>query len=62
MRFSGLVSVKPSMSGHAGNVRQPWAKDAKPDRMIVGRESGSARHADGIRTSGAIYRSKNAAR
>jgi hypothetical protein len=55
------LSVKRSMSGHLQNVRQSRADGAKPDRMIVGRESGSARHASGIRAGYAIYRSKNAA-
>src|SRR3954464_7494868 len=52
------LSAKPSMSGHTRNVRQSWADDAKPDRMIVGRESGSARHARGGRAGYAICRSK----
>jgi hypothetical protein len=48
------LSVKRSMSGHLRNVRQSRADGAKPDRMIVGRESGSARHASGIRAGYAI--------
>jgi hypothetical protein len=36
------VSVKRSMSGHPQNVRHSGAEDAKPDKMIVGRESGPA--------------------
>ena len=36
------LSVKPSMGGHLRNVRQSRADNAKPDTMIVGRESGSA--------------------
>ena len=38
-------SAKPSMSGHPRNVRQSRADGANPDRMIVGRENGLARHA-----------------
>jgi hypothetical protein len=37
------------MSGHPRNVRQSWAEDAKSDKMIVGRESGSAPDAGGTR-------------
>src|SRR4051794_7387853 len=47
LRFYWGVSAKPSMSGHPRNVRQSWAEDAKPDKMIVGRESGSAPDAGG---------------
>jgi hypothetical protein len=36
------VSVKGPMSGHPVNVRQSWAEGAKPDSMIIGRESGPA--------------------
>jgi hypothetical protein len=36
------------MSGYPRNVRQPWAKDAKPDGTIVGRaDMKPARQADG---------------
>src|SRR3954451_6401476 len=38
------LSVKPSMSGHLRNVQQSRGDGAKPDRVIVGREHGSARH------------------
>jgi hypothetical protein len=43
------LSVKRSMSGHPPNVRQSWAEDAKPDKMIIGRESGSAPNVGGTR-------------
>src|SRR3954463_10003032 len=46
---SWVLSAKPSMSGHPRNVRQSWAEDVKPDKMIVGRESGSAPDAGGTR-------------
>src|SRR3954449_3494174 len=49
VHFSWGVSAKPSMSGHPRNVRQSWAEDAKSDKMIVGRESGSAPDAGGTR-------------
>ena len=52
------VSAKRSMSGHRQNVRQPSDWGANPDKMIVGRENGSARHAGGIRAGCATYHSK----
>src|SRR3954452_10704776 len=45
--LSMALSVKPSLSGHPRNVRQSLAEDAKPGKMIVGRESGSAPDAGG---------------
>jgi hypothetical protein len=49
------------LSGQLRNVRQPWDQDAKPDSMIVGRESGPSRDLTASLPSAASYRSKNAA-
>jgi len=34
------VSVKPTVTGHPGCVRQPWHPHEKADKMIAGRENG----------------------
>jgi len=35
-----VVSVKRTMTGHPGSVRQPWHPHGKADKMIAGRENG----------------------
>ena len=35
-----MVSVKPTIAGHPGCVRQSWHRHEKTDTLVAGRENG----------------------